>query len=56
MRIYPIFYILFLKLVLAGVLKAPYIEIDLINPSAIYDIEKILDYQLVKGILKYLIK
>jgi hypothetical protein len=42
-RIYPVFYILLLELILAGAPKALYIEIDLINPNIIYNIEEILN-------------
>jgi hypothetical protein len=55
-RIYLIFYILLLELILAGVPKALYTEIDLVNPNAVYNIEEILDCQLVNKILKYLVK
>jgi hypothetical protein len=43
MRIYPVFYISLFESILAGVLEALRIEIDLINPNTIYDIEEIFD-------------
>jgi hypothetical protein len=45
MNIYLVFYISLLELVLLGVLLAPVIEIEPVNPTAEYEIEEILDYK-----------
>jgi hypothetical protein len=45
MNIHPVFYISLLELILSGVLLAPVIEIELVNPNAEYKIEEILDYK-----------
>jgi hypothetical protein len=44
-NIYPVFYISLFELILSGVLLAPVIEIELVNPNAEYKIEEILDYK-----------
>jgi hypothetical protein len=44
-NIYPVFYISFLELVLLGVLPAPVIEIEPVNPNTEYKIKEILDYK-----------
>jgi hypothetical protein len=54
--IYPVFHISFLELVLLGVLLAPVIEIEPINPNIKYKIEKILDHKQVRNYIKYLLK
>jgi hypothetical protein len=43
MNIYFVFYISFLELVLLGVLKALYIEIELVNLNTESKVEEILD-------------
>jgi hypothetical protein len=45
MNIYPVFHISLLELVLLGVLLAPVIEIELVNPNMKYKIGEILDYK-----------
>jgi hypothetical protein len=55
-NIYLVFYISFLELVLLGVLLAPVIEIEPINPNAEYKVEEILDYKQVRNYIKYLVK
>jgi hypothetical protein len=55
-NIYPVFYISLLELVLPGVLLAPATEIELVNPNAEYEIEKILDHKQVRNYIKYLVK
>jgi hypothetical protein len=55
-NIYPVFYISLLELVLLGVLPAPIIEIELVNPNAEYKIKKILDHKQVRNYIKYLVK
>jgi hypothetical protein len=42
-NIYFVFYISFLELVLLGVPKASYIEIELVNPNIEYKVKEILD-------------
>jgi hypothetical protein len=44
-NIYLVFYISLLELVLLGVLLAPVIEIELVNPNAKYKIEEILNHK-----------
>jgi hypothetical protein len=44
-NIYPVFYISFLELVLLGVLLAPVIKIELVNPNIEYKIKEILDHK-----------
>jgi hypothetical protein len=56
MNIYPVFYISLLELVLPGVLLAPIIEIEPINPNTKYKIKEILDYKRVRNHVKYLVK
>jgi hypothetical protein len=56
MNIYPVFYILFLELVLLGVPLVPVIEIELVNLNTEYKIKEILDYKQVKNYIKYLVK
>jgi hypothetical protein len=55
-NIYLVFYISFLELVLLGVLLAPVIEIEPVNPNAKYKVEEILDYKQVRNYIKYLVK
>jgi hypothetical protein len=55
-NIYLVFHISLLELVLPGVLPAPVTEIEPINPSAEYKIEKILDHKQVRNHIKYLVK
>ena len=55
-NIYLIFYISFLELILLRALSAPITEIQLINPDTEYKIEIILNYKIIKGRIKYLIK
>jgi hypothetical protein len=55
-RIYLIFYISLLELVLDRVLNTLYIEAEPINLNTIYEVEKILDYKYIRGTLYYLIK
>jgi hypothetical protein len=55
-NIHPVFYISFFKLVLLGVLLAPVIEIEPVNPNTEYKIEEILDHKQVKNCIKYLVK
>ena len=43
-NIYPVFYISLLELAPLGVLPAPIIEIQLVNPNAEYKVEAVLDY------------
>jgi hypothetical protein len=56
MNIYLVFYISLLKLVPLRVPKALIIEIELVNLEEEYEVEQILDYRLVKGKLKYLVR
>jgi hypothetical protein len=56
MNIYPVFYISLLELVLLGVLPAPIIEIELVNPNIEYKVEKILDHKQIRNYIKYLVK
>jgi hypothetical protein len=55
-NIHPVFHISLLELVLLGVLPAPVTEIELVNPNAEYEVEKILNYKQVRNYIKYLIK
>jgi hypothetical protein len=55
-NIYLVFYISLLELVLLGVLLAPVIEIEPVNPNIEYKIKEILDYKQVKNYIKYLVK
>ena len=55
-NIFLVFYISLLELVLPGVLLALVIEIKPVNPNAEYKVERILDYKLVRGKPRYLIK
>jgi hypothetical protein len=56
MNIYLVFYISLLEPVLLGVLPAPVIEIEPVNPNTKYKIEEILDYKQVRNYIKYLVK
>jgi hypothetical protein len=56
MNIHLVFHISLLELVLPGVLLAPVIEIELINPNTEYKVEEILDHKQVKNYIKYLVK
>jgi hypothetical protein len=47
-NIYSIFYISLLELVLLGVPKAPYTEIELVNPNTEYEVEEILDQKYIR--------
>jgi hypothetical protein len=55
-RIYPIFYISLLELVLNRAPNILYTKAEPINPNTIYKVEKILNYKYIRGILYYLIK
>jgi hypothetical protein len=55
-NIYLVFYISLLEPVLLGVLLAPVIEIELVNPNIEYEVEEILDYKQIKNYIKYLVK
>jgi hypothetical protein len=48
-NIYFIFHISLLELVLPGIPKAPYTEIELINPNTKYKVEEILDQKYIRG-------
>jgi hypothetical protein len=56
MRIHPIFHISLLEPAPDGAPNAPYTEAEPINPNAMYEVEKILDYKYIRGTLHYLIK
>jgi len=56
MKIHPVFHISLLELAPPGAPRAPYIEIDPINPNAEYEVEEILDCKFVREKIKYLIK
>jgi hypothetical protein len=56
MRIHPIFHISLLEPAPDGAPDALYTEAEPINPNAIYEVEKILDYKYIRGTLYYLIK
>ena len=56
MKIYLIFYILLLEIILERALSALWIEIELINLIAKYEVEKVLDYYKRNNIIKYLIR
>jgi len=56
MKIYLIFYILLLEIILKRALPAPRTEIELVNPNTEYKVEKVLDYNKRNSIIKYLIK
>jgi hypothetical protein len=47
-NIYLIFHISLLELVLLGVLKALYIEIELVNSNTKYEVEEILDQKYIR--------
>jgi hypothetical protein len=55
MNIYPVFHISLLELILPGVLPAPITEIEPVNPSAEYEVKKILDHKQVRNYIKYLV-
>jgi len=55
-KIYLIFYILLLEIILKRALLIPWTEIKLINLNAEYEIKRILDYNKRNSIIKYLIK
>jgi hypothetical protein len=55
-RIYLIFYISLLELVLDGVLNALYIEVESLEPNTEYKVEEILDQKYIRERLYYLIK
>ena len=44
-----------LELAPLGALRALYIEIDLVNPNAEYEVEEILNCKYVRGRVKYLV-
>jgi hypothetical protein len=54
--IFPVFHISLLELALLGALPAPITEIRPVNPNAEYEVKDILDYKLVRGKPRYLIK
>jgi hypothetical protein len=56
MNIHPVFHISLLKPVPLGVLLAPIIKIELVNPNAEYKIKEILDHKQVRNYIKYLVK
>jgi hypothetical protein len=56
MNIHLVFHISLLELVLPGVLPAPIIEIELVNPNIEYKVEEILDHKQVRNYIKYLVK
>jgi hypothetical protein len=47
-NIYFIFHISLLELILLRVSKAPYIEIELVNPNTEYKVEEILDQKYIR--------
>ena len=55
-KIYPIFHISLLKPAPPGAPLALAITAEPLNPEKEYIIEKILDYKVVRGVEKYLIK
>jgi hypothetical protein len=55
-NIHLVFHISLLELVLLGVLLAPVIEIEPVNPNTEYKVEEILDHKQVKNYIKYLVK
>jgi hypothetical protein len=55
-NIFLVFHISLLELAPLGAPLAPITEIEPVNPNAEYKVEKILDYKLVRGKLRYLIK
>jgi hypothetical protein len=56
MNIFPVFYISLLEPAPPGAPPAPITEINPVNPNAEYEVKKILDYKLVRGKPRYLIK
>jgi hypothetical protein len=54
--IFPVFHISLLEPALPGALPAPVTEIQPVNPNDKYEVEDILDYKLVRGKPRYLIK
>ena len=56
MNIYLVFYISLLEKALEGAPPAPLTEIQLVNLNAEYEVETILDYQCIRGKVRYLIK
>jgi hypothetical protein len=54
--IFLVFHISLLELVLSGVLSTSITEIRPVNPNAEYEVKDILDYKLVRGRSRYLIK
>jgi hypothetical protein len=55
-NIHLVFHISLLEPVLLGVLLAPVIEIEPVDPNTKYKIEEILDYKQVRNRVKYLVK
>ena len=55
-EIYPIFYISLLEPVLLGIPIIPVTEIQKLDPQKEYEVETVLDYQYIRGKIKYLIK
>jgi transposase InsO family protein len=56
MSIFPVFHISLLEPAPPGAPPAPVTEIQPVNPNAEYEVEDILDYKLVRGKPRYLIK
>ena len=56
MNIHLVFYIFLFESILLEISNILFIEIELINSNAIYNIETILDYKYIKNKIKYLIK
>jgi hypothetical protein len=49
MNIYPVFHISLLEPVPSGASRAPYTEIEPVNPNTEYKVEEILDQKYIRG-------